>query len=250
MLHRQQGMHELRADVAPPAGVELAVRLGLNTGLVVVGRIGDNLRMDYTAVGDTTNLAARMQQMAPAGAILAAEATYRAAREAFEWRATGLLTVKGKAEPVSVYELLGQRAVTSRFEVLAQRGLTRFVGRYPELQQLLAAWEQVEQGEGRVVSVVGEAGIGKSRLLYEFKQWLTQEDAPSIEGSCFAYGDSISYLPFLAIVKNMCGRVAGDFQWTGGTGKYTGIKGNNTFDAVFVTANSGYALQKGEWRLP
>ena len=195
----------MRADVAPPAGVELAVRMGLNTGLVVVGRIGDNLRMDYTAVGDTTHLAARMEQMAPAGAILAAEATYRAAREAFEWQALGPLTVKGKAEPVSVYELLGQRAVNNRFEVLAQRGLTRFVGRYPELQQLLAAWEQVEQGEGRVVSVLGEAGIGKSRLLYEFKQWLTQEDTPSVEGSCFAYGDSISYLPFLAIVKDVCG---------------------------------------------
>jgi len=201
----QQGMRELRADVAPPAEVELAVRMGLNTGLVVVGWIGDNLRMDYTAVGDTTNLAARMQQMAPAGAILVAEATYRAAREVFEWRATGPLAVKGKAELVPIYALLGARAVTSRFEVLAQRGLTQFVGRYPELQQLLTAWEQAEQGDGRVVSVVGEAGIGKSRLVYEFKQWLTQEDTPYVEGSCFAYGDSISYLPFLAIVKDVCG---------------------------------------------
>ncbi|MBI3329624.1 MAG: AAA family ATPase [Nitrospinae bacterium] len=204
-LGLQQGMHELRADVAPQAGEELAIRLGLNTGLVVVGRIGDNLRMDYTAVGDTTNLAARMEHMAPPGAIWVTEATYRAAREAFEWRAMGPVAVKGKADPVPVYALLGPRVVRSRFEVVAQRGLTRFVGRDPDLEQLLGAWAKAKQGRGQVVSVVGEAGIGKSRLLYEFKQHLAQEDEPYIEGSCFAYGDIMSYLPFLEIVKSLFG---------------------------------------------
>ena len=93
----------------------------------------------------------------------------------------------------------------SRFDVVARRGFTRFVGRDPELQQLLAAWEQAQQGHGQVVSVVGEAGIGKSRLLYEFKQWLAQEGASYVEGTCFTYGDSISYLPFLEIVRGFCG---------------------------------------------
>ena len=113
----------------------------------------------------------------PAGAIWVGEATYRLAREAFDWQALGPQAVKGKADAVPVYALHGPRLGRSRFEVVAQRGLTRFVGRDPELQQLLAAWEQTEQGAGRVVSVVGEAGIGKSRLLYEFKQWLAQADA-------------------------------------------------------------------------
>jgi class 3 adenylate cyclase/tetratricopeptide (TPR) repeat protein len=200
----QQGLRQVRTAARFEAG-ELAVRMGLNTGLVVVGKIGDNLRMDYTAVGDTTNLAARLQQMAPAGAVWAAEGTYHTAGAAFAWQPLGPLEVRGKAAPVPVYALCGQRALRSRFEVLAQRGLTRFVGRYPELQQLLAAWDLAEQGEGQVVSVLGEAGIGKSRLLYEFKAQLAQEDVPCLEGSCFAYGDSISYLPFLEIVKGFCG---------------------------------------------
>ncbi|MBI3327560.1 MAG: zinc ribbon domain-containing protein [Nitrospinae bacterium] len=167
----QQGMQQLRSELGQPLvgavrepPLPLQLRVGLNTGVVVVGRIGDNLRMDYTAVGDTTNLAARLSQMAPGGAIWVAEATYRVTLETFEWRAVGPMAVRGKADPVPVYELLGQRAVRSRFEVLAQRGLTRFVGRDPDLQQLLGAWAQAKQGRGRVMSVVGEAGIGKSRL--------------------------------------------------------------------------------------
>jgi class 3 adenylate cyclase/tetratricopeptide (TPR) repeat protein len=201
----QMALQDYREEVQKRWGVPVQMRLGVNTGLVVVGRIGDDLRMDYTAQGDTTNLAARLQQMAPAGATWVGEATYRIAREAFEWQAMGPQAVKGKADAVPVYALQGPRLGRSRFEVVAQRGLTRFVGRDPELQQLLAAWEQTEQGAGRVVSIVGEAGIGKSRLLYEFKQWLAQADASSVEGSCFAYGDSISYLPFLKIVRGFCG---------------------------------------------
>jgi hypothetical protein len=185
-------------------GVPFQMRLGLNTGTVVVGRIGDDLRMDYTAQGDTTNLAARMQQMAPPGAIWVAEATYRAAGAAFEWQALGPLSVKGKAVPVAVYALRGRLASRSRFDVVARRGLTRFVGRSAEFQQLLAAWGQAQQGHGQVVSVIGEAGFGKSRLLYEFKQQLGQAGARYVEGTCFTYGESISYLPFLDIVRTLC----------------------------------------------
>jgi hypothetical protein len=109
------------------------MRFGLNTGTVVVGRIGDDLRMDYTAQGDTTNLAARMQQMAPPGAVWAAEATYRAAGTGFEWQALGPMVVKGKAVPVTVYELRGRLASRSRFDVLARRGLTRFCRARPRV---------------------------------------------------------------------------------------------------------------------
>jgi class 3 adenylate cyclase/tetratricopeptide (TPR) repeat protein len=200
-----KGIQQLRTEVGLYDEMALAVRIGMNTGLVVVGRIGDNLRMDYTAIGDTTNLAARMQQMAPTGAIWVTEATYRAAGEAFAWQALGPVAVKGKADDLPVYALLGQHQVRSRFEVVAQRGLTQFVGRYPELQRLLAALMQAERVEGQVVSVVGEAGIGKSRLLHEFKQHLEHENVIYVEGSCFAYGNSISYLPFIEIVKGFFG---------------------------------------------
>ena len=107
-----------------------------------------------------------MQQLAPAGAIWVTEPTYRAAGEAFAWQALGPMAVKGKADDLPVYALLGLHQVRSRFEVVVQRGLTQFVGRYPELQRLLAALMQAERVEGQVVSVVGEAGIGKSRLLH------------------------------------------------------------------------------------
>src|SRR4029453_6940723 len=136
---------ELRTEAGLYDEMALSVRIGMNTGLVVVGRIGDNLRMDYTAIGDTTNLAARMQQMAPTGAIWVTEATYRVAGEAFVWQALGPMAVKGKADDLPVYALLGQHQVRSRFEVVAQRGLTQFIGRYPELQRLLAALMQAER---------------------------------------------------------------------------------------------------------
>src|SRR4029453_786510 len=162
-------------------GMPFQIALGLNTGTVVVGRIGDDLRMDYTAQGDTVNLAARMQQMAPPEAIWVAEATYRVASEAFEWQALGPMAVKGRTNPVEVYELRGRQAVRSRFDLVARRGLTRFVGRDPELQRLLTAWGQAQQGYGQMVSVLGEAGLGKSRLLYEFKQQLIQEQTRYVE---------------------------------------------------------------------
>ena len=192
-------------DELQPRGIFFRVRQGLNTGLVVVGSIGSDLRMDYTALGDATNTAARLQQMAPIGAIWVGETTHRAARGAFEWKTVGPVAMKGKAEPVSVYEVIAERAVKSRFEMIEQRGLTQFVGRDADLQQLARAWAEAKEGRGQVVSVVGEAGIGKSRLLHEFKQWLAHEGAPYVEGSCFAYGVAMSYLPVLPIMKQILG---------------------------------------------
>ena len=139
-------------------GVPFQMRIGVNTGTVVVGRIGDNLRMDYTAQGDTTNLAARLQQMAPPGAIWVGETTYRVAEGAFEWRPVGPIVVKGRETPAAAYELVGRRAVRSRFDVQAQRGLTRFVGRDPEFQQLLSCWSAGHAGAG--ASGVGGGGGG------------------------------------------------------------------------------------------
>jgi tetratricopeptide (TPR) repeat protein len=122
--------------------------------------------------------------------------------------------VKGKAVPVAVYALRGRREVRSRFEAAVRRGLTQFIGRDPEMEQVLAAWEQAQQGRGQMVSVVGEAGLGKSRLVYEFKQRLVHADARYVEGTCFTYGESISYLPFLEIVRTLCGLAEGDAEAT------------------------------------
>jgi predicted ATPase len=119
--------------------------------------------------------------------------------------------VKGRDTPAPTHELVGRRPVRSRFDVQAQRGLTRFVGRDLEFQQLLSCWTLAKQGQGQVVSVVGEAGLGKSRLIHEFKDRLSREGGLYLEGSCFAYGESVSYLPFIEVVKTFCG-VEGLFQ--------------------------------------
>jgi class 3 adenylate cyclase len=201
-LDIRRALERYQAELQP-RGIFFRARQGLNTGVVVVGSIGSDLRMDYTAIGDTTNTAARLQQMAPPGGIWVGDTTHRGAREAFEWKAVGPIAMKGKAEQIVVHEVVAERAVKSRFEMREQRGLTRFVGRDADLQLLVAAWATARQGQGQVVSVIGEAGIGKSRLLHEFKEHLTREGALYVEGSCFAYGGAMSYLPFLAIVKEL-----------------------------------------------
>ncbi len=201
----QEAMQEYDAMVRERWGVPLRMRIGLNTGLVIAGQIGDALRTDYTALGDTVNVAARLEAAAPSGAIWAGETTYRAAASVFTWRAVAPVVVKGKAEPVPVYEVLGSGPAQSRFDSVAQRGLTRFVGRESELDELVAAWHRARGGRGQVVSVVGEAGLGKSRLLHEFKQVLATEGAALVEGSCFAYGEATSYLPLLEITKALLG---------------------------------------------
>jgi len=186
-------------------GVPFRMRVGLNTGLVVAGGIGDGHTAEYTALGDTINLAARLEQAAPPGGVLAGQTTRRAAGDLFSWREAGPLTVKGKSTPVPAYEPLGAGESHSRFEALAKRGLTSFVGRHAELDALVAAWERAGTGRGQVVSIVGEAGLGKSRLLHEFKAELARRAATFHEGSCFTYGETISYLPFLEILRGFLG---------------------------------------------
>src|SRR5207245_2893653 len=141
-----------------------------------------------------------------------AEATYRAAAEAFAWQALGPISIKGKTVAVEVYELRGRRQARGRLSTGARRSLTQFIGRGVELQRLLVAWRQVQTGHGQVVSVVGEAGLGKSRLLYEFMRQLEHDAARYVEGTCFNYGPSISYLPFLDIVRTVCGLVENDTE--------------------------------------
>ena len=201
----QEHLPRYADEVERRHGAEFRMRIGVNSGLVLAGGVGEGTSVEYTALGDTINMAARLESAATPGGVLVGESTYRAAGEAFSWQPVGPLTLKGKSEPVVAYEPVAASEGQSRFEALAQRGLTSFVGRQAEFDALLRAWERAAAGHGQIVSVVGEAGLGKSRLLHEFKTEMAKREAALFEGSCFTYGEAISYLPFLEIVRQVVG---------------------------------------------
>jgi class 3 adenylate cyclase/tetratricopeptide (TPR) repeat protein len=194
----QRAMRDLSHELETRQVPTLQMRIGLNTGPVVVGRIGDDLRMDYTAVGDTTNVAARLQQAARPGAILVSESTQRAISGFFETFDLGELAVKGHA-PVRAHEVLRPRGRRSRLDAAIERGLTPLVGRESELATLRERFREARAGRGQVVFIAGEAGIGKSRLLLEFRRGLaaTAGDVTWLEGQCVSFGQSIPFLPVI-----------------------------------------------------
>ena len=202
-FHLQRAVDRYGDGVSARWGVPFRMRVGVNTGMVVTGGIGDRRTVEYTALGDVINLAARLQEAASPGGILVGMATRRAAGEAFAWRSVGPLALKGKSQAVAAHELVGLGSTGSRFELLAHRGQTALVGRRDELNRLWSTWGDVTAGRGRVVSVVGEAGMGKSRLLHEFKQELARHGHVFYEGSCFTYGEAISYLPFIEVLRRI-----------------------------------------------
>jgi class 3 adenylate cyclase/tetratricopeptide (TPR) repeat protein len=183
-------------------GIEFSMRIGLNTGLVVVGKIGDDLTMEYTAMGDTVNLASRMETMAQPGTIQVAENTYRLTEGYFEFKPLGEIEVKGKKELVKSYELLDVGRVRSRLRVSEMRGLTPFVGRERELELLLDGFNRARGGRGQAFSIVGEAGVGKSRLLYEFRTAIARENITFLEGRCLAYSRGEAYHPVVDMLKS------------------------------------------------
>src|SRR6266581_4786753 len=205
-LTLQRTLQDHHAELGEPYSVTCMFRMGLNTGLVVVGSIGNNLRMDYSAVGDTTNLAARLQQLAEPGMILVSDTTRRRVDGAVRLEALAPTQVKGKTEPVTPYKVIGPRPqrspLASRGE---ERALSQFVGRERELATLVALLEQVESGQGQVVGMVAEAGGGKSRLLYEFRQGLAGKRVTYLEGRCLSYGQAMPYHPILDLLRTNCG---------------------------------------------
>ena len=193
------------AELGTPYGVESQFRMGLNSGLVVVGSIGDNLRMDYSAIGDTTNLAARLQQGAEPGDILVSETTARLIQGHIRLEALPPVEVKGKAEAVPLYKVIGTLPRRSAMGNRGERTLSQFVGRERDLATLEAVWAQAEAGQGQVVGIVAEAGGGKSRLLYEFRQRLQDKQATYLEGRCLSYGSTIPYHPLIDVLRHNCG---------------------------------------------
>jgi class 3 adenylate cyclase len=194
-------------------GVEVTVRMGLNTGLVIVGAIGDNLRMDYTAVGDTTNVAARLQQTAMPGQMVISEVTHRLVAGYCTTQPLGELSLKGKDEPMHAWEVLAAQTARTRLEVEAERGLTPFVGRARELQLLVDCFAQAQAGHGQVVFLVGEAGLGKSRLLLEFRQRLGT-DATWLEGHALSFGRSMAFHPVIDLLRRNFRIEEGDAEET------------------------------------
>ncbi len=201
-LSIQKALGDYGEQVRQDWGIDFRVRIGLNSGLVVVDTIGDDLRMDYTAIGDTANLASRMESMARPGAILVSGHTHRLTRDFFEFEALGKLVIKGKEAPQEAYELLRTTEVQTRIEVAASKGLTRFVGRKREMGALRAAFEKARAGSGQVLVIAGDAGVGKSRLLREFLFTLCEEEHLLLKGRCVHHGASVVYLPVLGIVRS------------------------------------------------
>jgi class 3 adenylate cyclase/tetratricopeptide (TPR) repeat protein len=201
-LSIQKAIGEYGEKLKADRGVEFKMRIGLNSGPVIVGSIGDDLRMDYTAVGDTTNLAARMEGMANSGTILGTAYTHKLARDFFEFESLGKVEVKGKKEPVDAFELKKASVVETRIEAAAAKGLTKFAGRKNSMAALMEAYDKAKSGSGQVVGVVGEAGVGKSRLLIELKNELAKDEYTYLEGRCLHYGGSMAYLPIHDILKS------------------------------------------------
>jgi class 3 adenylate cyclase/predicted ATPase len=201
-LRMQEAVKRYAADVRRTEGIAPEIRVGLNSGVVVVRAIGSDLHMDYTAVGQTTHLAARMEQAATAGSILVTAETLRLAEGYVVVKPLGAVSVKGLDKPVQAYELTGAAGVRTRLQASAARGLTTFVGRDAEMELLGRAHLQASQGRGQVVAVVGEPGVGKSRLFYEFIRSQRTHGSLVLASGSVSYGKATSYLPVIDMLKS------------------------------------------------
>jgi class 3 adenylate cyclase len=201
-LSIQKAIGSYSEKVNKDCGADFQMRIGINSGPVIVGSIGDDLRMDYTAIGDTTNLASRMENMAQPRTICVSRNTQRLAKDFFEFKSLGKVEVKGKEDPQEAFELIKTGEVETRIGASVAKGLTRFVGRKNSMAALMEAFDKVKSGSGQVAGLVGEAGVGKSRLLLEMRNLLPQGECCYLEGRCLHYGGSMIYLPILDILRS------------------------------------------------
>jgi class 3 adenylate cyclase/tetratricopeptide (TPR) repeat protein len=200
-LRMQESAKRYAEEIHRREGVPIQIRVGLNSGQVVVRSIGSDLHMDYTAVGQTTHLAARMEQMAMPGSTLMPADTLRLAEDYVQVKALGPRAVKGLEYPVEVYEIVGAGTVRSRMKAAAARGLTRFVGRDSELDLLRQALARAGAGHGQIVAVIGEPGVGKSRLYWEFTHSHRTHGWLIVESGSVSYGKASAYLPVIDLIR-------------------------------------------------
>ena len=201
-LAMQSAIRNYSEEVRRSQGVPpLQIRIGLNSGEVVVGAIGSDLRMEYTAVGHTTHLAARMEQLAAPGTTLFTGATLQLVEGYVAVKRHGPIPVKGLSEPVDVFELTGTGTARSRLQAAAARGLTKFVGRSGEHAHMNEALERAAAGHGEIVALVGEPGVGKSRLVWEFTHSHRTQGWLIIESASVSYGKAAAYRPVIDLLK-------------------------------------------------
>jgi len=201
-IHREMVKFSERVSSEKAGIPSLKMRIGIHSGPVVVGTLGNDLRVEFKAVGDTVNLASRMEELAGPGTTYVTEETFKLTEGFFRFEALGGKEIKGKEEPVNVYQVIAPSTRRTRFDVSAERGLTPFIGRERELELLLDGFERAKAGRGQAFSIVAEAGIGKSRLLYEFRKAVASEDITFLEGRCLSYGKGMAYHPMIDILKS------------------------------------------------
>jgi class 3 adenylate cyclase/tetratricopeptide (TPR) repeat protein len=209
-LRMQESVKRYAEEIFRTYGVPVRIRVGLNSGEVVVRSIGSDLHMDYSAVGQTTHLAARMEQLADPGAILLTPDTLHLAEGFVQVRSLGVVAVKGLATPAEIFELTGASPVRSRLQAAAARGLTTFVGRDAEMEELSRALEQAQGGHGRLVAVVGEPGVGKSRLFHELIHSHRTHGWRVLESASMSHGNATAYLPVIDLLRNYVGIESSD----------------------------------------
>ena len=202
-LALQEKMLSLGEELHAGLGIRPLARIGIHTGPVVIGTLGTDLRMEFKAVGDTVNLASRLESMAEPGHIFISEATYGLVAPFVDCLCMGEHHIKGKAEPQKVYHLEGIKEQALRFEASLQRGLTPLAGRSEELDLLEHYCDKAGQGSPLLLLVIGEAGVGKSRLLYELKRRVENRHYLYLQSNCSSYGKAISLMPFIHLVKNL-----------------------------------------------
>ena len=201
-IHREMARFSQKLKEEKKNNPTIKMRTGIHTGPVVVGTLGNDLRVDFKAVGETVNLASRMEGLAEPGTTYVTKDTFNLTEGFFRFEALGEKQVKGREKPVGVYRVIGSSSRRTRFDVSAETGLTPFVGRERELELLLDGFERSKDGRGQAFSIVSEAGLGKSRLLYEFRKAIASENVTFLEGKCLSYSRGSAYHPVIDILKS------------------------------------------------